>query len=237
MTTVGGCKSQTNLLGNSIDSPRSTMKKLAVLSLIAALACSAFGQGQINFINKVTSPSINAPIFEADGVTKLDGANPLYHAALLGGAAGSLGASINFATFVATAGNMALTFDPTSAFSVVGFRTGAAIGYVATAPNTFRVIPGVAYGGTAVVQEVVWKGNYSDWASAVAAWNAGTAGVEIGVSSVLTLVTSTSATDPAPPSMVGLNSFNLVPTNTPEPGTIALAGLGAATLLLFRRKK
>jgi hypothetical protein len=50
-----------------------------------------------------------------------------------------------------------------------------------------------------------------------------------------TLVLSTIATGPATPTELDIPSFNLDPV--PEPSTFALAGLGSAALLIFRRRK
>jgi hypothetical protein len=36
---------------------------------------------------------------------------------------------------------------------------------------------------------------------------------------------------------IGVPGFNLGPVGVPEPSTMALAGLGAAALLIFRRRK
>lgn len=48
------------------------MKKiLALAACVCALAVSAYGQGTINFNNRVTSAGLDAPVFDVGGTTKL----------------------------------------------------------------------------------------------------------------------------------------------------------------------
>ena len=63
------------------------MKKLLAFVLTGALALSAFAQGQVQFQNRNTAAGIDAPIYwySLFGGGKLDGADPLLRAALLGG--------------------------------------------------------------------------------------------------------------------------------------------------------
>lgn len=89
----------------------------------------AFGQGQINFGNRVTIAGIDAKVFQADGTTPLDGA--AYKAQLyVGAVADSL----------------------TAVGPVLDFRTGAAAGYIT---STAITIPGVT--GTVFAQLRAWE--------------------------------------------------------------------------------
>lgn len=113
------------------------------------------------------------------------------------------------------------------------FRTGAFAGYFAPPPEAIT-IPGVPQGSVATLQLRVWDnlgGTVSDWATAEARWLNGllAAGrsplfqsLPLGGGIVL------------PPNLVGLQSFNIY--YIPEPGTLALLGLGALGLMIFRRK-
>lgn len=92
-------------------------------------------------------------------------------------------------------------------------------------------IPGVAGGGTAFFEIEAWLGNAPDFQSALGA------GPALGSSGVFSGATGGGGVPPGPPLSVGdyMPSFALDPT--PEPTTLALCGLGAVSLLLFRRKK
>lgn len=82
---------------------------------------------------------------------------------------------------------------------------------------------------SAYFQIEAWTGNYSSYAAAVTggAFTAQTAPFQNPV-----------AVAPTPaPSLTGNPAVVLSVTSTPEPGTFALAGLGAAALLIFRRRK
>jgi len=115
------------------------------------------------------------------------------------------------------------------------FRTGTAAGQI---PQTTYVLGNVAkdYALGATLQLFAWdntSGNYATAASAWTAWKAGT--IAGGVSGVFNLNTVIGGDLTAPPVVDGVKSFNLY--MIPEPSTMALAGLGAAALLIFRRRK
>jgi hypothetical protein len=131
-------------------------------------------------------------------------------------------------------GFMAQLYAGTSADSLqaVGnpapFRTGTGAGYwnPTAAPSTeaLRVVNGIAGGANAFVQVVAW-----DVASGA---TYAAAGIK-GASPVFQVALGGAGNPPSTPAVLtGLQSFSLVP----EPSTIALGLLGAAALLLRRRK-
>jgi hypothetical protein len=95
------------------------------------------------------------------------------------------------------------------------FNSGAQSGYFT---GGARTITGVA-GGTAIVVQV-------------RAWDT-TAPTLVGASGLFNVTLATAPATPA--NLVGLNSF-FIPV-VPEPSSFALAGLGAAALVIFRRRK
>jgi hypothetical protein len=193
------------------------MKKALVILLSVLASLPALAQ-QVNFSNKDSAKNINAPIYDvAVGGTKLDGA--AYFAQLFGGAAGTV------------EGSLVALGEP------VNFRTGTAAGYIAA--NTVT-IPGVGFGASAVVQMRAWSANGgATWAAASAAADAN-ALVHIGKSALLNVTMPASAVDPNVPGLVGLTSFEIKSVGgtviVPEPSTMALCLLGAAALLIRRRK-
>jgi hypothetical protein len=193
------------------------MKKALVILLSVLASLPALAQ-QVGFSNKDSAKNINAPIYDvAVGGTKLDGT--AYFAQLFGGAAGTAETAL-----------VALG-DP------VNFRTGTAAGYISATTVT---IPGVGYGANAVVQMRAWSANGgATWAAAEGA-AAANALVHIGKSGLLNVTMPASAVDPNVPGLVGLASFAIQSVGgtpvVPEPSTMALCLLGAAALLIRRRK-
>lgn len=207
------------------------MKKLLTLSAITLLAVSAFGQGQVLFNNldKTATPNILAPV-HMDTLTGALLSGTQARAALLGGpAATGIGSSL------ANIGNLTMLANPTDGSTWVNFRTGGAAGYVSVGATGARILNNVGYNSSAMLQMVAWTGNFSDWASAYNAAKGGDLTVKIGWSSTWNVTTTTSPTDPAFPRNLGLTEFAVA--IVPEPSTLALAGLGAAAMLIFRRRK
>ena len=170
------------------------------------LGLAVYAQGTVSLANFVTG-SINAPIFQSDGTTKLIG--PTYSAGLMAGATST---SLSFVG------------------SPVAFLTGGGAGFI---PATAETLPGIAAGATAFVQFVAW--NSSLYPTFAAAEASGAVNVW-GASQILQVTTGGSGSPPSVPApMTGLTSFNL--RVVPEPSTFALAGLGAAALMIFRRRK
>lgn len=155
----------------------------------------------------IAGAAVNAPIFQNDGTTRLAGAQ--YQVQLLAGP----------------------TADSLTAIATAPFQTGAGAGYFV---GGTQVIPGVVGGGTAWIQILVW--DTSAGATYAAALASGLDNV-YGFSSVFSVVTGNPSAEPpgTPALLTGLQSFSLVVV--PEPSTFALAGLGLAGLLLFRRRK
>jgi hypothetical protein len=116
---------------------------------------------------------------------------------------------------------------------VTSFHAGLGAGVIYARIATFNNIPPDYLGAT--VEMVAWdnsSGQYPNWAAAESAWLAGT--IAAGSSGVFNITTTVGGTD-TPPYLFGLRSFNLY--FIPEPSLIALAGLGAAALMNFRRRK
>jgi hypothetical protein len=108
--------------------------------------------------------------------------------------------------------------------TAVDFRTGAAAGYIT---STSVTVPTIA-GGTAVV--VVMKA--WEFAKGATFEASQAAGGFVGSSGPVNL--SLAATPAPPTDMVGLAAFQV--SAIPEPSTLALGVLGAAALLLRRRR-
>jgi hypothetical protein len=104
----------------------------------------------------------------------------------------------------------------------------------------------------AVLAIVAWTGNYSSFAAALAADLANPSASDIGI---LAFVNPVGAAQPSPTITDDATGWNALPNSpagianggasdlilspvvVPEPGTMALAGLGSLSLFLLRRKK
>jgi len=126
-------------------------------------------------------------------------------------------------------------FAGTSAANMVsvaqtGFPSGAGAGYFQGGVVT---LASIAPGATATLQLKVWATSSGSYNAASSANLANT----WGQSSIFTVATGGVGSPPSTPSaLTGLTSFNLN-TSVPEPSSLALAGLGAAAMLVFRRRK
>jgi MYXO-CTERM domain-containing protein len=192
------------------------MKKILLLAALLGTAVTTFGQGVVLFNNRVTASGVDAPILNSDGTTRLAGTG--FRAALYG-----VGGSV--ASDAALDNQILQNLSGTATW--VDLRTGAAAGYVNVGTDGGRIFSGVGYNQAVTVQIRAWEGNFATYEQALAS------GAKVGKSNLVPLTTTTSATDPVIPPMVGLQSFSLVP----EPSSIALGLLGLGALALIRRRK
>jgi Ca2+-binding RTX toxin-like protein len=134
---------------------------------------------------------------------------------------------------------LSATSAPTTALGSVQ----SAAGDITTSGGDIYDATGSSYSvpaGTAWAQVLAWTGNYSTYAAALAS---GQQGVYAGESALFQIVPPPAAG--SPPSdisnieAVGDGNVDLtqVPTTVvPEPTTLAMAGVGLASMLIFRRK-
>jgi hypothetical protein len=200
------------------------MKKLLLSVITLAISASVFAQGTVIFNNQRVI-GIGAPVY-----------GPGH---LLIGTVGGMTGSTTFAQLLGANGASApeSSLLPSSSPPTT-FRTGAGAGFVAGTTATFNNIPPDAAAGT--FELAAWDnstGLYPTWTQAsVAVEN----GLIVGGASAPFVLQDIGGTTFTPPNIVssipgqGLQSFTL---GIPQPTTVALAGLGAAALLSFRRCK
>jgi len=205
------------------------MKKLILTAICSAAALSGFAQGTIQFGN-----TIQSPIYVGTSIATAYGATQKATSAALG-----TGGTIDFALIWGT--------SATSVTTLAGIeKIGTTAGQVAGNVN-FPVV-GTNPGDKDWFQVVAWDNSYGDTLAGEAACAAagglwGSAGqtsygvlgpalqFQLGPNpSPGTVIFGSSAT-------TGVFHLFALITPVPEPTTLALGGLGAAALLMFRRRK
>jgi hypothetical protein len=213
------------------------MKTLNVALLNLVAAASVLAQGSIVFNNRTAD--VRAPIYgplgPGDTVSIVGNTATGVPAgtADYGGRPLLSGSGYTAALFAGPQGTPEASLQPVA---MTTFRTGTLAGYIAP-PLDAVTIPGVPGGQIATLQLRVWDnrgGTLTTWAAAEAAWLSGQ--IAAGKSPVFNSLPLGGAGEPPslPPNLVGLVSFNIY--YVPEPGTLALLGLGALGLMVFRRK-
>lgn len=214
------------------------MKKTLLTLAVSVCAISLFAQGTVNFNNRNTAAGVFVPIY---------GPNPGNPSeARLGNSAAALpaGAQVYAGALLTGSGYMAQLFSApgagaaesalvASVNSITTFRTGTSSGAFAAVTATLANV--AADAAVATLQVRAWdnaSGLYSTWAAAETAWLAGS--IAAGKSALWDL-SAIGGNLNTPPLPVGMQSFNIY--LVPEPSTFLLAGLGAASLLIFRRRK
>ena len=217
------------------------MKKLLITAAATLVTVAAFAQGTVYFSNGAFNKISSGAAGSAAGTW-----------AAIPGTAGL----INYGLFYGTGATQpaALTFLG----SISGVNSTANPGVIASAagtPVTALGIPGTTPGQTTVwVQIAGWSASFgTDWAAAQAA-AATTQGDYFGESKVINVAPGLAgglgpptgpgaaiwqtATGTDPSKLAGgFAIFSGGGAVTPEPSTMALAGLGMAAMLIFRRRK
>jgi len=229
------------------------MKKLILAAVTTACAASVFAQGTVIFNNAVSGtvstrvfgPQAGSPNQSIVGNRSTDlpsGSTSGYTGQLIGTTGGMAGSSV-FASLLGAAGFGAAESSllPASGGGITTFRSGGAAGVIAATTATFANI--AADAPQATLEMVAWDnstGLYPTWLQASAAWKqgliaAGTSGTwnQNAMGGTLPAPYMVNSTDPSQ----HVNSFNLYTIAVPEPATAALLGLGAAGVLIFRRRK
>lgn len=184
------------------------LKALLLVGILSALP--ALGQGTLTFLNTATGTGVTggSPVTDGLGGPRLAGT----------------GFWTQLYSSATQGGTYAAIGTP------VNFRTGAAAGFV----NVSTVaVPSGAPGTSVWIQMRAWEGAAgSSYESVLATGKTGfSAAIQVG---------PLGGPDPAggpaftAPNLTGLQGFAIVPV--PEPSTIALGLLGAAGLLIRRRK-
>ena len=207
------------------------MKKIIVSTLLAMAAVASFAQGTINVGSGITStrfpiygPQVGSEGIQTVGSSSLSApaGSTVYTGGLLSGA--------RYAIEFWAGPSSATDFSGLTLITATTFRTGAT---ATSLPNgitltTASAVPGVPAGLTAKLGVRVWdtqSGATFALASVRGAGalflSAGLGGIDGGGNPVLS------------PNWVG-QSFSIAAV--PEPTSMALAGIGAASLLIFRRR-
>lgn len=196
------------------------MKKVLIVALMAVAAISASAQGRITFAS--AGVGVNAKFITDSssplGVSSITSANSTIRADLFW-AAGASTNGVDASTLI-NAGGFNQVFSST--VSQAGYFTGGV-----------KTVTGWT-SGSIVAQVRVWDTAFGSFEQARTA-----EGAHWAVSSLFTITPTLSPT--AAPNLVGLGNpatytltYNVA---VPEPTSMALAGLGAASLLIFRRRK
>jgi hypothetical protein len=210
------------------------MKKLLVMSALLGVACYSFGQGALNFANTAGT------LISAGGTATAtrNAANPSTHYIMA-----------LFWNVPGTAAPVAYNDPLWQTAAAYGYNHTAGTGRFTANTNSASTAPvnlnGTIAGGTVSLIVRAWSANAgSTWAEALAFYNNANPAQDmfLGQSVFSPNFVLGGGALPTPalfgaalPNVSGFN-MALIPA-IPEPSSMALAGLGAAALLLFRRRK
>jgi len=223
------------------------MKKALTLVVLIVTPSMIFAQGSIEFNNRTglvqqwTSAydSTLAPVPVGGGYVQLIAApvgTPLQPLGVYAGSSGFLPGYSSLAGFLAA--------NPGWAVPYAGWgATPFAPAPISFAPGIFSggsgVIPSIGDGADADYVVIGWTGPYASYDAAYAADLATPNSSFLGISAIATTQTAYEGSLPEPPVPLSLTfqGMKLAPGVIPEPATLALVGLGAAALMIFRRRR
>jgi hypothetical protein len=213
------------------------MKKLLLTSVASLLAVAAFAQGTVTFQNASTvagwATVVNRNVTWGESAANF---NPLLVA---GGNVASNYAGLNLSSLRA-----ALYYAPgTIADGDWALVNLAAQGTAATFKQSTSATAGSWFGGTRTLTTIASQGGVASlmvivWDSALSndPLSEAARGGLWGRSAVFSYTTPASST-PAPADFLPNNLQGFTVGVIPEPSSMAIAGLGAAALVFFRRRK
>jgi hypothetical protein len=193
------------------------MKKLLLTGLLAGLSLAAFAQGTVTLNNSDNAAGSPPSTATSGGLFFLDsGSGPV-----------AIGQDFNVVFMMGPASG------PTTTVSFIGTQAGGpANGDNAFGAGTFfdlsannYAVPGATTSCTMIIQ--AWTGSSATYAGATFK----------GTATYTQRLADPNASPPQQtPALIDMPSI-VMTGSVPEPSTFALAGLGAAALLIFRRRK
>jgi hypothetical protein len=209
------------------------MKKLLLTLTLVAAVVSAYGQGSINFSGSVLN-KLSTQYTDGTG---------------LGQVATTVGL-MNYGVFYAAGATLPSTLPFFT--GLLGVNSSTALGMIASSADRKTLLANVPLGAETSPGEAdiwlqvgAWSASFgTDWAAAKTAFQAGQNGVAFGLSVPVNLNALGNPTISGAAMWEGATGTNaklvnafVIPVAIPEPTSFALAGLGAAALLIFRRRK
>jgi hypothetical protein len=211
------------------------MKKLLLTTAAVLLTVGVYAQGTVNFANASSTPGLNA----ANRQVTFGPTASQFNAALAAGA----NVSSNYAGVNLVGLRAALLYAPSTVtdltqFSLASFTGGyptlrvSTSAYAGTWFAKTATLDTIGAGVTANMVAVVW-----DTAFAASPLEAAAKNGLYGTSAIFQY-TPPSGSTPAPAEFLpqNLGAFSIGSTVVPEPTSFALLGLGAAAMLILRRR-
>jgi len=214
------------------------MKKLVLTGIASlALALGAFAQGSINLDNSLPGFNFGLAMTSAGAYVPAGTTYGLEVWELSGATAVPAGIDITPAGGSGIAAYAAMVGAGFKLETTLSGQTTPALGTITIGEVDMPDV--TPAGSTVVLGLAAWNTAATSWANMLGAANATTAA---GVIAFLQPTANYKALPtPTPLNITGWNTAggpgDLVMTSVPEPATFALAGLGAAALLIFRRRK
>jgi hypothetical protein len=230
------------------------MKRILIgtCAVLGVVTCS-FGQGEVYFVNSAatitqmqTNNALNNPSTSPVGGTgRISAGQPgVWTFALFSAASAVNDVMTDGTTHVGTP-----WLDPRWQFTGAYALNTTGLGRIAPDPtrggftNNASLVPGFIAGETASLMVVGWNTAMGQSLNEmIAFYNLGQPGLVAGYSGVAKIILGNGAsggTTPTAPLFAAttIPGFTMSPVLVPEPTTFALAGLGAAALLIFRRRR
>jgi hypothetical protein len=224
--------------------PTTAIKKFATIIAMTSLAVSGFAQGTVIFQNAIGT-AIKIPTYDGGGL--ITGSNNAVAGALPAVPGGfSTGGVLDVGLVWGTSAAQLSTITGGTLAGVVPIGTAA--GQIAG--STVFGIPGTSPNNVDFIAIYMWDSSYGNtlvgalacetaggWFGSAAAGAGNTIYGELGTPLSFTLGPTPGPAQPIFGTTAGFYGKTVLLTQSPEPATVALGGLGAAALLIRRRRK